>query len=365
METLQDRVLIVDDDPLNVRVLVEFLRGEYSLTIARDGPQTLERLQAGPLPDLILLDVMMPGMDGYEVCRRIKADPATRAVPVIFVTALNQPFDESAAFDAGGVDFLTKPIAPAVLQARVRTHLRLRRSERLLTRQNALLDEQVRERTRELTLTQAAMIRALAILSALRDQGGAAHQRRTQHQVRALALAAQRHAAFAGKISDRFLEALHRLAPLHDIGKIGIRESVLRKQGGLDVAELGELQRHPSIGRDVIVAALESEGAGAVEFLRVGADLIAGHHEHWDGSGYPAGLAGEAIPLAGRLMAVADAYDVAVSHLPWRPSAYHEAAVAAIVQAAGTRFDPRLVECFQAVSEEFRQAAEHYPDDPA
>ncbi len=365
METLQERVLIVDDDPLNVRVLVEFLRGEYGLTIARDGPQTLERLQAGPLPDLVLLDVMMPGMDGYEVCRRIKADPATRAVPVIFVTALNQPFDESAAFDAGAVDFLTKPIAPAVLQARVRTHLRLRRSERLLTRQNALLDDQVRERTRELTLTQAVMIRALAILSALRDHGSAAHQKRTQCCVLALARAAQRHPMFAGQINDRMVDAVYRLAPLHDIGKIGIPERALGPAAALGAGEQRELQRHPAIGREAILAALESEGASEVEFLRIGADLIGGHHEHWNGSGYPDGLAGEAIPLAGRLMAIADAYDIAVSQLPWEPSTHHETAVSGIEAAAGTRFDPRLVEIFLAISEEFREVAEHYPDDPA
>lgn len=361
MEPLQDRILIVDDDPLNVRVLVEFLRGEYGLTIARDGQQTLDRLQAGALPDLILLDVMMPGMDGYEVCRRIKADPATRAVPVIFVTALNQPFDESAAFDAGAVDFLTKPIAPAVLQARVRTHLRLRRSERLLTRQNAQLDDQVRERTRELSLTQAAMIRALAILSSLRDDDGAAHQRRTQNYVLALGRAAQRHPAFAGAISDRALDALYRLTPLHDVGKIGVQPDATRSAAEVQA----EMRRHPVIGRDALMTALESEGAGDIEFLRIGVDLIGSHHERWDGQGYPDGLAGEAVPLAGRLMAIADAYDIAVSVHPWQPGARHDDAVRQIQQGSSTRFDPRLVEAFLGVAEEFRQSAGHYPDDPA
>ncbi|MDE3010788.1 MAG: response regulator [Pseudomonadota bacterium] len=364
MEPLQDRILIVDDDPLNVRVLVEFLRGEYGLTIARDGQQTLDRLQAGPLPDLILLDVMMPGMDGYEVCRRIKADPATRAVPVIFVTALNQPFDESAAFDAGAVDFLTKPIAPAVLQARVRTHLRLRRSERLLTRQNAQLDEQVRARTRELSLTKAVMIRALAILSSLRDDDGAAHQRRTQNYVLALGRAAQRHPAFAGAISDRMLDALYRLTPLHDIGKIGVQAHIPGSTRS-PAEDEAEMRRHPVIGRNALTAALESEGAGDIEFLHIAADLIGSHHERWDGQGYPDGLAGDAIPLPGRLMAIADAYDIAVSAPPWQPGVRHEDAVQLIQQGSGSRFDPRLVEAFLAAAEEFRQSAGHYPDDPA
>ena len=362
MESLQDRILIVDDDPLNVRVLVEFLRGEYSLSIARDGPQTLERLQVGPLPDLVLLDVMMPGMDGYEVCRRIKADPATWGVPVVFVTALNQPFDESAAFDAGAVDFLTKPIAPAVLQARVRTHLRLRRSERLLAQQNAQLDEQVRERTRELSLTQSVTIRALASLIGMHEREGNAHLQRCQALLRVLTLAARREPAFVTVISDAFLDAVCRLAPLHDLGKIGLPASVLRRTPPLEPAEMQEYRRHPALGRDALLAALEVEGAGEVEFLRIGAALIGSHHECWDGSGYPDGLAGEGIPLAGRLMAIADAYDVAVSARPFDVDAHHPAAVEMIRKGAGTRFDPRLVEAFGRVVEEMRLAAHQHPD---
>ena len=357
MEALQDRILIVDDDPLNVRVLVEFMRGEYSLTIARDGPQTLERLKTDVLPDLILLDVMMPGMDGYEVCRRIKADPMTRSVPVIFVTALNQPFDESA------VDFLNKPIAPSVLQARVRTHLRLRRSERLLTRQNAQLDEQVRERTRELSLTQAVMIRTLAILSSQRDRRGTGHQRRTQLYVQALARSARRLPALADQINDAFLDAVFRLAPLHDIGRIALRDMALDDDGQpLHPDDLAEFRRHPAIGRDAVLAALEAEAAGEIGLLRVAAELIGTHHECWDGSGYPDGLCGDAIPLAGRLMALADAYDVAIAAPPWAPSRRHEAAVQSLQAGSGSRFDPRLVEAFLAVAEEFRLAAEQHPD---
>ena len=363
MESLQDRILIVDDDPLNVRVLVEFMRGEYSLTIARDGPQTLERLKTDALPDLILLDVMMPGMDGYEVCRRIKADPMTRSVPVIFVTALNQPFDESAAFDAGAVDFLNKPIAPSVLQARVRTHLRLRRSERLLTRQNAQLDEQVRERTRELSRTQAVMIRTLAILSSQRDRRGDGHQRRTQLYVQALARAAQRQPALAGQIDEAFLDAVFRLAPLHDIGRIALREIALDSQGQpAQPGDVAEFRRHPALGRDAVLTALETEASGETGLLRIAADLIGTHHECWDGSGYPDGLSGENIPLAGRLMALADAYDVAIAAPPWQPARRHDQVVQSLQAGSGSRFDPQLVEAFLAVSEEFRRAAEHYPD---
>lgn len=365
METSQDRILIVDDDALNVRVLVEFLRNDYSLTVARDGPQTLERLGAGPLPDLILLDVMMPGMDGYEVCRRIKADPATRGVPVIVVTALNQAFDESAAFDAGAVDFLTKPIAPAVLQARVRTHLRLRRSEHLLAQQNARLDEQLRSLGHELAITRAAMIRALALLGSLRSDGGAAHQRRVQGCMQALCRAARRDPRFAAALPERTVDALQRLAPLHDIGMVGLPDRVLHQHGPLGDEDWHEIRRHPAIGREVLLAAAESEGGSDIEFLRLAIDLVGSHHENWDGSGYPEGLSGEAIPLAGRLMAIADSYDTAVSELPWKPAARHEDVVRQLEQGAGSRYDPRLIEAFLAAAEDFRAAAQPRADLPA
>jgi putative two-component system response regulator len=284
---------------------------------------------------------------------------------VIFVTALNQPFDESAGLDAGAVDFLTKPIAPAVLQARVRTHLRLRRSERLLTRQNALLDDQVRERTRELSVTQAVTIRALALLSEMRDDHRVAHLRRTQYFVQALTRRAQRLPDFAGIITERFLDAVFRLAPLHDIGKIGLPDAILRSAPPLDAQERLQMQRHPAIGREAILASLASEGAEDIEFLQIGAELIGAHHECWDGSGYPDGLAGDAIPLPGRLMAIADAYDAAISRNSIQPALTHDSAVQMIRSNAGTRFDPRLVDAFLAVAEEFRQMAERYPDDPA
>jgi putative two-component system response regulator len=362
MDATQNRILIVDDDPLNVRVLVELLRSQFTLSIARDGQETLDLLGRSVLPDLILLDVMMPGMDGYEVCRRIKANPLFGSVPIIFVTALNQTFDETAAFDVGGVDFINKPIVPAVLIARVKTQLALRHSEQRLIQQNTHLDDLVKERTRELAQTQDVMIRALASLCEIRDNETLNHLRRMQHYVAALAHAIEKHPAFAGQVNDLFIERLFRSAPLHDIGKVGLSDAILTKNGPLTLEEQKEMQRHPTIGREAIMKSLASENADEIDFLTVAVDLIGSHHECWDGSGYPDGLSDESIPLAGRLLCVADCYDEAMTEGTYNAPGAHQRAVERIRESAGQRFDPRLVSAFLSVAEEFRLIAEHFPD---
>lgn len=363
-EATQDRILIVDDDPLNVRVLVELLRPSYGLSVARDGQEALDLLGRNTLPDLILLDVMMPGMDGYEVCRRAKANPAFRSIPIIFVTALNQTFDETTAFDVGGVDFINKPIVPAVLLARVGTQLALRRTEQRLIQQNIHLDELVKERTRELALTQDVMIRALASLCEVRDNETIHHLRRMQHYVAALAHAIEKHPAFSADINEQFIDRLFRSAPLHDIGKVGLSDAVLTKKGPLTPEETQEMQRHPIIGREAILRSLAFEAAGEIDFLKVAVDLIGSHHESWDGSGYPFGLAGEDIPLAGRLLNLADCYDEVITEGEYNHVGAHNKACEHIRENAGRRLDPRLVSAFLSAAEEFRLIAEHFPDHP-
>jgi len=363
-DTTPDRILIVDDDPLNVRVLVELLKSQYSLSVARDGQETLELLGRSAIPDLILLDIMMPGMDGYEVCQRIKANPELSSVPIIFVTALNQTFDETKGFDVGGVDFINKPIVPAVLIARVQTQLALRKSERRLIQQNAHLDELVHERTRELTLTQDVMIRALASLCEIRDNDTLHHLKRMQHYVSTLARAIEKNPAFTGQVNDLFIDRLFRSAPLHDIGKVGLSDAVLTKQEPLTDEEREEMQRHPLIGREAIMKSLAFEHADEIDFLTVAVDLISSHHECWDGSGYPDGLSGEDIPLAGRLITVADCYDEVLKEGAFNVPGAHQKAVERIRRGSGREFDPRLVAAFLSVAEEFHVIAEHFPDNP-
>jgi len=358
----QERVLIVDDEPINVKILVDLLRESYALIVAKDGPQALARLQGDVLPDLVLLDVMMPGMDGLEVCRRIKDDPRTADVPVIFITALGQSHDEASGFARGAVDYITKPISPPVLLARVKTHLSLRRAWALLRDQNAALEERVNERTKELMLTQDVTIRALASLAETRDNETGNHIRRTQHYVRRLAETLCTHPRFQADLDERAIGLLFKSAPLHDIGKVGIPDAILLKPGRLTDDEMTIMKRHAEMGRSAILAALEGDQAESIDFLRYAVEIAACHHEKWDGSGYPAGLAGDDIPLSARLMAVADVYDALISRRVYKPAFPHEKAVTLILEGRGTHFDPDVVDAFADIAETFRDIATTFAD---
>ncbi|SOD99897.1 HD-GYP domain-containing protein [Caenispirillum bisanense] len=362
--TPSERLLIVDDEPINVKVLVDLLRDSHALVVAKDGPQALSRLEGDVLPDLVLLDVMMPGMDGIEVCRRIKADPRTADIPVIFVTALGQTHDETLGFATGAVDYITKPISPPVVLARVATHLSLRRAKAALRDQNAALEDRVRQRTRDLERTQDVTIRALASLAETRDNETGNHIRRTQHYVRRLAEALRDHPRFAAALDERTIDLLFKSAPLHDIGKVGIPDRILLKPGKLDDGEFTVMKQHAALGRAAIENALEDDGTPERGgFLRYAMEIAAGHHERWDGTGYPAGLAGDAIPLSARLMAVADVYDALISRRVYKPAWTHEQAVDMIARGRGSHFDPDIVDAFLAIAEDFRTIAATYADE--
>lgn len=357
------RLLVVDDEPINIKVLVDLLRDEYALSVAKDGQQALTRMAADPLPDLVLLDVMMPGLDGIEVCRRLKADERTREVPVIFITAMGQPHDEARGFEAGAVDYVTKPISPPVVTARVRTHVALRDARRRLADQNRELERRVAERTRQLVETQDITIRALASLAETRDNDTGNHIRRTQHYVRALALRLRQDPAFAPRLDDTTVELLFKSAPLHDMGKVGIPDSILLKPGKLDGGEFEVMKTHAALGHDALLAAETAAGQAESSFLRIAREIASGHHERWDGTGYPKGLAGEAIPLSARLMAVADVYDALISQRCYKPAFPHDQAVEMIRSGRGGHFDPSVVDAFLAITQEFQEIARRYSDE--
>ncbi len=364
------RVLIVDDEPINLKVMADLLRDSYGLIVAKDGPQALARLAGGPLPDLILLDVMMPGMDGVEVCRRLKEDARTRDLPVIFITAMGQVHDETRGFDVGAVDYITKPISPPVVLARVRTHIALREARRALADQNRQLEDRVAERTRDLLRAQDATIRAMASLAETRDNETGNHIRRTQNYVLALALHLSRDPRHAGQLDEETIELLYKSAPLHDVGKVGIPDSILLKPGKLTDDEFHIMKTHAALGHDAIFAAegeadITAGGRAASEssFLRIAREIAHGHHERWDGTGYPQGLAGEAIPLSARLMAVADVYDALISRRCYKPPFPHEKAAAIIREGSGSHFDPAVVAAFTALEDEFKDIADRYSDE--
>ena len=350
----QAKLLIVDDETLNINVLVELFKGDYRLAVAKNGVQALQRALDDPPPDLILLDIMMPDMDGYEVLRRLRGQEKTRDIPVIFVTALGAAGDEQQGLELGAVDYLTKPISPPIVKARVKNHLELKQSREWLKHQNEFLEKEVAARTREVRLTQDATIRALASLAETRDNDTGAHLRRTQLYLKVLA------EALPG-LDARTIELLTKSAPLHDIGKVGVPDHILLKPGRLTEAEFEVIKRHPVLGRDALQRADEDLG-GSSSFLKLARDIAYTHHEKWDGSGYPEGLAGLAIPLAGRLMALADVYDALISRRCYKPPYSHEEAVAAIREGRGSHFDPDLVDLFLAHAEEFRAIARQFLD---
>lgn len=333
-------VLIVDDISNNISLLNEVLMDEYGIRVAKSGAKAIEIARSMPV-DLILLDVMMPEMDGFETCRRLKLDPLTRRIPVIFVTARGEVEDESMGFSCGGVDYITKPIRPTIVRARVRTHL-------ALYDQNLALDEMVRQRTAELRETRMEILNRLGRAAEYRDNETGMHVVRMSRYARII--------AFEYGLPADEAELLFSVAPMHDVGKIGIPDRVLLKPGKLDEEEWRIMQGHCDIGRRII-------GHHSSELLQAAATLAHTHHEKWDGSGYPQGLKGDEIPISARLMAVSDVYDALISRRIYKQPYSHSEAVAYILQSKGTHFDPDVIDAFLAIEEEFAQIAERYQDE--
>lgn len=354
-------ILVVDDTPANLSLMTGLLRDEYKVKAAIDGEKALRIAQASPPPDLILLDIMMPGMDGYEVCRRLKADPATRDIPVIFLTAKSGIEDEKMGLDLGAVDYITKPISPPIVMARVRNHLVLKASADFLRDKAAYLEHEVGKRIAEVIAIQDVTILAMASLAETRDSDTGNHIRRTQHYVKALALKLREQPRLAALLDDRYILMLFKSAPLHDIGKVGIPDRILLKPDKLTPEEFELMKTHTTLGRDAIHAAERQLGM-PVEFLKLAKEIAYSHQEKWDGSGYPEGLKGEAIPLSARLMALADVYDALISRRVYKEGMSHEQALAIISAGRGHHFDPDMVDAFLAIHEEFHAIAQRFID---
>ncbi len=360
MKKLSDcTILIVDDTEENIDILVDALGDDYELIVATDGTSALE-LMKSETPDLILLDIMMPGLSGYEVCKRLKKDNKTEDIPIIFLTSMSDIQSKTKAFEAGAIDYITKPFEVLEVKARVQTHLALQLAKVELSSQKDVLEEKVSERTQELSLTQETTIEAMAFISEYRDPETGGHIKRTKNYVRTLAEKMQRLPQYRDQLSDGVIGQLYNSAPLHDIGKVGIRDEVLLKQGKLTSEEYDEMKTHAMIGFSALK--LASLRLGNNSFLKYAMELARHHHEKWDGSGYPDGLAGEDIPLSARIMAVADVYDALISARAYKPAFPHEKAVSIIQEARGSHLDPTIVDIFLADNEEFRKIAIEYAD---
>ena len=354
-------VLIVDDTAENLTVMTGLLKDQYRTKVATSGERALKVVAADPLLDLILLDIMMPGMDGYEVCRRLKADPKTKEIPVIFLTAKAEVADEQMGFDVGAVDYITKPISPPIVMARIKTHLTLKAAADFLKDKNVYLESEVAKRTREVQVVQDVTIMAMASLAETRDNETGNHLRRTQNYVRALAKKLQSNPKFAALLDDTTVEMLYKSAPLHDIGKVGIPDAILLKPGKLTPEEFEIMKTHTTLGRNAIMEAEKLIDAPST-FLRLAREIAHYHQEKWDGSGYPEKLAAEAIPVSARLMAVADVYDALISRRVYKPPFPREKAVGIIREGRGSHFDPEMVDAFLAIEADFHAIAEQYAD---
>ncbi|MDQ7246112.1 response regulator [Dongia sedimenti] len=354
-------ILAVDDTPVNLSLITGLLKSHYRVKVANSGEKALRIVHSDLPPDLVLLDVMMPDLDGIEVCKRLKSDPRTRHIPVIFLTAMSKSEDERVGLEAGAVDYITKPISPPILLARVKTHLQLKAGQDFLKDKNAYLESEVYRRTREVQAIQDVTILTMASLAETRDNETGNHIRRTQHYVKALAVKLRDHPRFAGYFTDHVIDLLFKSAPLHDIGKVGIPDKILLKPGKLTPEEFEVMKTHTTLGRDAIEQAERQLGT-PVEFLKVAKEIAYSHQEKWDGSGYPEGLAGDAIPVSARLMAVADVYDALISRRVYKPAFTHERAVELIGEGRGKHFDPDVADAFMEIREEFRAIAIRFGD---
>ncbi len=321
--------MIVDDNPTNIDLLVSTLKDEHRLGIAKNGPKALEYAERHT-PDLVLLDIMMPQMDGYEVCARLKANPATAPIPVIFITAMSETVNKTKGFELGAVDYITKPFHAAEVKARIRTHLSLKEMRLQLESQNALLENKVAQKTLAMREMLNASIRCMALMVEIRDPYTAGHQQRV----------ARLSCAIAEKmgVAANVIDGLRIAGTLHDLGKIRIPVSILSRPGRLMDAELEMIKIHPRVSFDI----LEN-----IPFAWPVARIVLQHHERLDGSGYPQGLKGNEILLESRILAVADVIEATSSFRPYRPARGIEAALMKIAQNKGVRYDADAVEACQ------------------
>ena len=361
----QELILVVDDNPDNLQLISELLLDRYRLKVAGNGAKALRIAQGSPRPDLILLDIMMPEMDGYEVCRRLKAEPQTRDIPLIFLTAKSEVAAEQRGFDLGAVDYSTKPISPPILLARVRAQLQLKAATDYLRDKSEYLELEVKRRTRDIQRLQDVTIEAMASLALMRDNPRSRHLQRIERYMTCLATAlARQQPALSGELNEERIAQLGRSAMLHVLGRLTLPDRVLLTHGEPEQSDLRLLQEGVMAGRDALERA-ERKLGGNAGFLSDAKDIVYGLHERWDGKGYPQGLYGEQIPLSARLMALIIHFEELTCAHPYLPRISAAQAVTQVGAASGTRFDPLVVLAFVEATAEFIHIAESMADDAA
>jgi len=360
-------ILVVDDLEENGQLLECFLKPHgYEVVCVTSGAEALHRVDTDP-PDVILLDLMMPGMTGFEVCRRLKNSPVTRHIPVIIITGVTELGASVSALESGADDILVKPFDAVLLMARVRNSLRSKfmqdqiiRYQRQLEINNEALEQHIHERTSQLNRTQQVTVFSLAKLSESRDTETGTHLERIRSYAREIGIELSRQGKHPEALREGFVEHLFLSSPLHDIGKVGIPDRILLKPGKLSGQEWEIMKTHTLIGGDTLRAA--DMEAGRDSFLAMGRDVAYYHHERWDGLGYPRGLMGDQIPLAARIVAVSDVYDALTSRRPYKDALSHQSSRSIIVEGRGTSFDPDIVDAFIACEDRFIAIRNRFED---
>lgn len=340
MTTENYTILVVDDEPSNIAILSEILSDNYKVTAATNGAKAIQHCFSGKIPDLILLDVIMPEMDGYAVCKTLKNDPRTRNIPILFVTAKSSIEDEKLGLELGAIDYIRKPFSPPVILQRVKNHL-------AMYNQNRVLDEMIQRRTKELHLSRREIISRLGTAAEFKDNQTGLHVKRMSIYS---SLIAQKMVN-----DDQWCQQLLIASPMHDVGKIGIPDSILTKPAKLNETEWKIMKTHCDIG----FAILDDSDS---ELLKLAAVIAKSHHEKWDGSGYPFGLAGDQIPLEGRIVAVADVFDALTSVRPYKKAWSIEDAIAEVDKVTGTHFDPLVTKAFHESLHEILAVRASFPD---
>lgn len=352
---MKNTILIVDDTEENIDVLVELLKHQYSLLVALDGRRALELAEKFD-PDLILLDIMMPEMDGYEVCRKLKVRDKTKHIPVIFLTAMSEVEDEALGIQLGAVDYIRKPFNPLIIQSRIKSNL-------LHKNYQNELERQVLERTEKIEKTKEVIIKSMGVIAEYRDPETGAHIKRTQNYVKIMADYLSRLEQYEDVLTEEYRYSLFKSAPLHDVGKVSIPDAILMKPGKLSSEEFEIMKEHTTKGKSAIEAIMVD--LPNETFLIHAREIAFSHHEKWDGSGYPLGLKGMEIPLSGRIMAIADVYDALINKRVYKEAFSHEKAKQIILEGRGSHFDPEMVDAFIALEYEFNNIALKYKDEPS
>ena len=354
-------IVAIDDTPDNLLLIMDILKSRYRVKTFKEPKKALEYLFADACVDLILLDVMMPELSGYDVLKVLKQNHGTKEIPVVFLTALAGEEDEQKGLEMGACDYITKPISVPIMLSRIKVHLENRVAKEFLKSKADYLEEEIAKRTKEILSIQDITILTLASLAETRDIDTGNHLKRTQRYIKTLALALREHPKFRDYLSQEEIETLFRSAPLHDIGKVGIADKILLKPSGLSDTEFEIMKTHTTLGKEAIERAEEEAGVEA-NFLKTAKEIAYCHHENYDGSGYPLGLSGDEIPISARLMALADVYDALTSRRVYKEAMPHDKARSIILEERGLKFDPDIVDAFLQVQEEFLLVSQKYAE---